>query len=239
MLLRKLNPHGLDAFADFLDHQRIGTHPDYPEVLLHDNATSEIVVPQVEVEIKVFGNRFEAAKYLNERLSHAGITNLGIEKGIWAWLALLYFDELCPAGKDGQRMPGEPARWIPEISNYRKYYRHLLAGPYRIYMAHSDAPQRAMALLCGQLHRPGEVVEQLSARQELVTNKGVVELATMLYCDKETYQLKRGSSGKGAGSPRRLADIFNQFDVTWDLYSMTATELQLMLPPEFERFWVA
>ncbi len=239
MQLRRLNQSGLGAFTDFLDVVRTGIRQDYPQYLLNDHAASELVVPDVDIESKVFGTRFEAAKYLAERLSHAGITNLVTDKGIWAWLTLFYFDELCPIGKDGKRKPGELARWIPEISNFRRYYRHLLAGPYRIYMAHGDAPQRAMALLCGPLHRPGEVVEQLAARQELVTNRGVIELATMLYYEQEEHQLKRGSSGKGAGSPRRLADVFNQFDVTWDLYSMTTPELLPMLPKEFERFRAA
>ena len=75
------------------------------------------------------------------------------------------------------RKPGALARHIPEPGNFQRYYRHLLAGPYRIYRAHRDDPQRALALLCQPLDSPGDVVEQLASRQELVTNRGIMELA--------------------------------------------------------------
>lgn len=236
MQLKRLNAQGLEVFSEYLDGLKIDSTYPYPQQLLIDSLASEPVTPAVEVEHRTFGNRFEAAKYLDECLSGAGIANLVRDAGIWAWLALYYFDQLCPVGKNGERRPGELARWIPEVSNFRRYYRHLLAGPYRIYVAHRDSPQRALALLCGPLHKPGDVVEQFAARPELVTNKGVVELVTKLYYDVTGGHLRRGSSGKGNGSPRRLADVCNQFDVAWDLYSMTCPELSQMLPEEFKQF---
>lgn len=236
MQLRRLNAQGIESLVKYLDGVKTDSTHSYPEKLLIDSLTSEPVMPAVEVEHRIFGNRFEAAKYLDECISGVRIENLVRDAGIWAWLALYYFEQLCPVRKNGERKPGELARWIPEVSNFRRYYRHLLAGPYRIYLAHRDLPQRAMALLCGPLHKPGDVVEQFAARAELVTNTGVVELVTKLYYDMTGGHLKRGSSGKGNGSPRRLADVCNQFDVTWDLYSMTCPELSQMLPEEFRRF---
>ena len=46
----------------------------------------------------------------------------------------------------------------------------------------------------------------------------------------------KGAGGKGGGSPRRLADILWQFDVTWDLYAMSLKEFWAVLPQEFEKF---
>jgi hypothetical protein len=95
-----------------------------------------------------------------------------------------------------------------------------------------------MILLGGPLHGPGEIVEQLAAYQELVTNKAVVESATRLYYDssRENRHFKVGAAGKGAGSARRYVDVLMQFDLTWDLYSMTTDEILAMLPDEFDRF---
>ena len=109
-------------------------------------------------------------------------------------------------------------------------------GPLFIYRAHKDDPQRARALLCGPVSAPGDVAEQLASRIEFVSNRGMVEVASRLYVDPATGTLKRGAGGKGAGSPRRLADVINQFDLTWDLYGMSADGMLSLLPKEFKRF---
>jgi hypothetical protein len=83
---------------------------------------------------------------------------------------------------------------------------------------------------------PGDVVEQLASRQELITNKSVMAVVSNLYFDKENHAPKKGSGGKADGSPRRLADILNQFDLTFDLYSVPQAGLLALLPKEFDRF---
>jgi hypothetical protein len=158
------------------------------------------------------------------------------DAGLWGWLSLYYFDQVCPKDVNGHRKVRERARYIPAVSDFRKYYRHLLAGPYRVYRAHRLAPDNALVLLCGPLHRPGEIVEQLIARQEIVTNPNAVGLATKIYYDASTGSFRRGAAAKGNGSARRLADVLNQFDVTWDLYWMAPARLLAKLPAEFEKF---
>ena len=145
-------------------------------------------------------------------------------------------DPVCPADGHGHRKPGETARHIPDAANFQRYYRHLLAGPWRIVRTHRDAPDRALAVLCQPLHKPGDIVEQLASRQELVTNRAFIAAATRLYVDATTQQPRSGSGGKTRGAPRRLADFCNQLDVTWDLYAMEAGELIEKLPKEFDRF---
>lgn len=81
-----------------------------------------------------------------------------------------------------------------------------------------------------------EIVAQLAARQELITNPAVIEAATALYIDSKSEQPKKGSGGQATGSPRRLADVLNQFDITWDLYAMNSEKILEMLPKEFDRF---
>ena len=91
-------------------------------------------------------------------------------------------------------------------------------------------------MLCQPLDSPGDVVEQLASRQELVTNPGIIGLVTKLYVDMDTKRPKRGAGGKGGGSARRLSDVLEQFDLTWDLYAASADELVNVMPREFERF---
>ena len=235
MKVRRLTEKGLKDFTGFLDAVNGGQQFESPNALLTGEDTSENIHVDIDIEEREFGNRFDAAKYLDEHLSGASIPDLDHDKGIWAWLALFYFKQLCAQDKVGKSTPGELARWIPATDNFRKYYRHLLAGPYRVFRAHRDSPERAMALLDGPVSKPGEMAEQLASSQEFVTNPAVVELATKLYLDKELKR-KKGSGGKGPGSPRRLAALLNQWDLTFDLYSMSTADLSTMLPKEFSRF---
>lgn len=122
------------------------------------------------------------------------------------------------------------------MANFQRYYCDLLAGPWRIYRTHRDDPARALAVLCQPLHTPGDLVEQLASRQELVTNRAFLAAKTTLYVDPQTRLPKRGGGGKSRGTARRLAEVCNQFDVTWDVYATEAPELLERLPKEFGRF---
>ncbi len=236
MILRRFNEQGIDCFWSILETFTTDEPQQLSPAMLSDDHLTEIIEPEIQIEQREFSNRFEAAEYLFKALGSTGILDIEKDRGLWAWLSLLYFEQLCPPDQNGNRKPGERARWIPVISDYRRYYRHLLAGLYRIYKAHQDKPDRAMVLLCTPLDKPGDFPEQLASRQELVTNPSVVETATRLFVDPISKKPKRGSRGKGQGSVRRFAMILNQFDLTWDLYQLSVDELLSMLPAEFNRF---
>ncbi|HEY3318962.1 MAG TPA: hypothetical protein VGP72_00600 [Planctomycetota bacterium] len=231
--LRKLNVQGLKVLADFLDSLKTANPQAVPVSALTDSSTSAPLSVQVEVEQQVFGSRFAAAEYFYSRLHDYEAAGIVSDPGVWAWLSLFYFDQLCP----GRSAPGEIARWIPPGPNW-KYYRHLLAGPYYIYRSFSDAPDQAMILLYGPLDKPGDFNGQLAARQDFVSNKALITAATLLYYNPETGRHKRGVPVKEhrAGTLRRFVDVIQQLDMTWDLYSMNPKELLHLLPSEFVRF---
>ena len=59
--------------------------------------------------------------------------------GLWGWLSLFYFDALCAS------VPGAMYRYLPETTGATaglRYYRHLLAGPYRLYQHWVSMPAR-------------------------------------------------------------------------------------------------
>jgi len=82
----------------------------------------------------------------------------------------------------------------------------------------------------------GEAYRELSCRQDLLANKGVIEAANSLYYDEKKEQLKRGSAVKTAkaGSLRRFIDVVQQLDLTYDLHSMTGEQVLRLLPSEFD-----
>jgi len=235
MNLRRLKNAGIERMHIYLDSLDTETPSSYPAAILQDPATSDSVGADVAIEARPFSSKLEFASYLDGVFEAAGLADVGKDRGLWSWLALFFLPSVCPKKRDVY-VPGARARWIPEVDDFRRYYRHLLAGPYAIYRANRDNPRRAMSLLFGPLSRQGDLVEQLASRQELISNKALVETATVLYYDGNSSQMRRGSGGKGPGSPRRLAEVLDQFDLTWDFYSMTAGELVALLPSEFDRF---
>lgn len=235
MNLRRLNEEGLRQFADYLEALKTTSALPPPVALLTEDATSEQAAP-VDIARQSFGSRFAAGQWLHETLEAARLPDVARDFGLWAWLSLLHFDEVCPPDGRGHRKPGERARHIPEVHNFRRYYRHLLAGPWRMVRAHRDDPARALVVLHNPVNMPGDLAEQVMARQEIVTNRTAMAAATKLYIDAQTGKRRPGAAGKSRGSVRRLADFCNQIDVTWDLYAMEPDELLAKLPKEFQRF---
>jgi hypothetical protein len=234
MKLHRFNAEGEKQFELYLAQLRGQPNLAPPLFLLTDpSCTDEFPWEIAQFECEA-ASRFVAAKYLYELLSETNIAHIDRDRGLWAWLSLFYFDQLCPMKKDGGRKAGELARLIPVIGNFQRYYRHLLLGPYMIFRAHADDPERAMAVLATPLHAPGEVVAQIASRHDLVTNPSVMKVASELYVDQATGKIKKQATAR-AGSPRRFADVLNQFDLTYDLYSIPNDHLNKLLPREFDR----
>lgn len=237
MNLRRLNNQGIERFSAFVNSLTGDASLPYPSELLTDHGATEEIHPAIEIEQRSFGSRYAVAEYLFKRFEDSALTDIERDSGLWAWLALFYFNQLYPPDKRGNRKPGEQARWILAFSDARRYYRHLLAAPYRIFKAHRDAPQHAMVLLYGPLGTVGHFYYQLVARQQLVTNKSIVELATEMYIDPETERPKRGAQTNGKpGTVFRFVAVLQQLDTTWDLYAMSKDQIAAMLPQEFSRF---
>jgi hypothetical protein len=135
-----------------------------------------------------FGSKLEAAKYFSDKF--AGVRDVDHNAGLWAWLALRYFDQLCPPDPSGKREVREDARYIPG-TGWRRYYRHLLAAPYRVYRSHGD---NAKLLLLDPVDKLGDIWEQLASRQEIITNLGILGTATLLYLDTKKDRPKRGAA---------------------------------------------
>jgi len=92
--------------------------------------------------------------------------------------------------------------------------------------------------LAGPPYRHGDLLEQLASRQEIATNKGIVEAATILYWDDQKNTIKKGARNKtGPGILRRfIKDIIPQFQMTYDLNSMNGEGLISLLPAEFNEW---
>ncbi len=234
MLARRLTTEGTEQFEAFLVSLKSDPTLDAPMELLTGSKSSSAIDAEVEAEARELHSRLEVAEYLN-RILRIDATNLRTDGGFWTWLALCWFETLCPS-QNGRWQPGNSSRWIADLENPRKACQHILAGPYQVFRAHRDEPTRALALLCGLPQQLGVLVTLIASRPSLVTCKAVVGAATRLYYDSSKGRNRTGLTGKGPGSPRRFADILSQLDLTWDLHSLTTEELLALLPPEFDDF---
>lgn len=233
MELRRFNEAGIRAFTDFIDFCTSDRPKPYPESALTNPVQSEPVCGDVEMERRPFASRHDLAEYLDKQFEAAGFHPARNDIGLWAWLACFYFGEICPRSRGGQWKPGAIARWVPRSNDFRRYYRHLIAGPYAIYRAHKDDPSRALAALCQRPGSPGDLVEQLASRQQIITNPGIMQVATNWFVDPSTGRQNKRANRKKAGGARRFIDVLGQFDVTWDLSTMSADALHDLLPKEF------
>jgi hypothetical protein len=122
-LVRRLTEKGIDQFRDYLRELRGGSPAPPPRWMLAHPETSAPFQPERSVDQLAFETRLEAARYLNAVFD--GVSGLEEDVGLWSWLSLFYFDQVCPAKPDGTRAPGRDYRHILE-PGYPYGHRHLL-----------------------------------------------------------------------------------------------------------------
>jgi len=235
--LRVLTDKGIDAFQQYLAQLRKDPAIAPPHHLLTDPETSEDIDTKISIEKHPFRNRLELARYLDDTLSPSALDDLEADRNLWSWLSLFFFDQVCPIEKTGIRKPGRDYRHILE-PGYPNGHRHLLAGAYLVYTAYALGDDLSRLLLWTPLHVESRFHHQLTVRQTLITNRGVLEAAHLMYFNESGNRPKRGALGdkKSPGTLLRFIDVVQQLDLTYDLYSMSGREILKLLPPEFDRW---
>jgi hypothetical protein len=230
--VRRLTPTGIERFRGYLRALREGSVGGPPRSLLTDPDTSEPFRPDRSVEPRALETRLDVGRYLCRVFD--GCAALEDDIGLWSWLSLFFFDEVCPAGPDGRRSPGRDYRHILE-PGYRYGHRHLLGGAFLVYRLHGE---RAALLLCTKPHVENRFHHELASRQMLISNAAIIEAASLLYLDARTGRPKRGAQDpkRSLGTLLRFVDVLQQLDVNYDLYGMTAEALVALLPAEFDRW---
>ena len=175
----------------------------------------------------------EMAQAVIDSIGEDLILELLPRNGVWAWLTFVLRDQVMPRDKNGRRKTGEIWRWYPSDPNdFQKAQRHLVRMPV---LLKTTLRENSDHLLCGKPSVPGEVREQMTSQQDMFT-QSFQRVGRTLYYDELANKLKRGSGGKGGGSPRRLAAVRKQLDVTWEIIDLPFEEIMTKLPPEFDRF---
>ena len=230
-VVRQLTEAGIAGFRQYLQRLSSGAGESPPNDLLTDEATSAPLGATVDVEDRPFTSKRDAAEYLVERLAGLDRAQVDYNAGLWSWLSLFYFDQVCPAAADGTRHPKRVELYIPSQHSWT-YYRHLLACPYRLLRLYLTY---ARVFMHGPVHQHADITEQFASRMEMITNPGMVEVIDRLYYSPAANAPKRGATTRTRpGNARRLVDVFWQFHLTYDLYAMAAADILHLKPAEFD-----
>ena len=236
IVVRVLNKKGLDGFNGYLSQLRTGGKEGIPNYMHDEDEYSDALPVDAEVDpSRVFTTKLDFAKYLAGQLwpvlaDHSRDRDVGL----WSWLALCFFDDICPAKKDGTRSVGATYRYILS-KEYKNHYRHLIRTPCLMYHIHG---KHARPLIAGKLTQHGEAAEAIASRQHLFGNRPLFAALDRLYVTESdgAWHIKRGARGKEGGSFRRLAKVMRQFDLTYDFHDMTEDQIFDLLPPEFDKY---
>lgn len=240
-VVRILNADGVSRFERYLNQLRGGLDQPPPADLLFASAYTAVVDPAVVVEQRAFGNRYEFGTYLARQLTSLDRRAISRNSGLWTWLSLYYFEQLCPATTNATRkVRSIKAYVLPTRYDYRIYYRHLVRTPWLVAIDHGNFAKVLLIPTGASDDAPlatrGEIIEQMASRQDYLGNPSIIEAAYRLYFDEKRGKPRRGAGGSAGGSPRRLAAILQQLGLTFDLGACRPETLHKLLPAEFDRW---
>lgn len=238
--IRSFNRSGLQKFEQLLD--KLKDNPslaqwdeklrsEIDEILFNNEFTSEFGEDYQVDKDKEFDNRYDFGKYL-----YGIFRNTHVEKeiGMLSWLALLFFDQICKKSDKSNRLQIlSKYRYIPEIENTWRFYRHLVLTPILVWQR---LKEESILLLSNPLYESGDAVEQLMSRQDFISNENILTVARKLYFDEQKKKPKpRAFSDTEPGNAKRLArDIVPQLSMTYDLYDAPVEQIMDLLPEEFD-----
>jgi hypothetical protein len=184
---------------------------------------------------KRFETKYDLATYLDSKFPNEfrRIPWHSQANGLWEWLALFY-------AKQFRRETGKPLfgleanRWIASLRTDN--HRHHVYGPYLIYRYLRKEERVAKIFLNSEPGTYPKVSRVLADRQWAISCLPVLEVTIKLFWDSAKERWKEGAATEGPGGIVRLIEVLSQFDLTYDLYSLSADQLYNMLPKEFDRF---
>lgn len=235
--MRIMLPEGEDKFREYIRQVRNNCPVTQPN--LNSEPYSKEFSPLIQIEEgKTFATKLELAEYLFDCFQKAGITREKVlekeNKGLWIWLAYVWFDQL--TNNRTHILKREEHYICTDPSNYRRYYIHLVAPPYNIYSLFNGSPI-SMLFLYNPVWEINDFTERVAANQFLISHKNVIEAIYNLYFNKEKNRPKIGATSiKVKGNVRRFIKVFQQLELTYDIYSMTPEEIISLLPEEFNEW---
>lgn len=227
--LRRLNDDGLAIFKNYIDQRKSNSKPLPVDAILFDDRFSEEIGDEIVIEKQIFRTRYDMGNYLKELFDKVDMQQYLGDSGFWSWIALFWFDTLCPLGKK----PSAIHNYILS-SNYNHRPRHAIFTTWLLVNRYGEKSQY---LLSKAPHTRGHLIEVLGGTQEIFGYEGVMHTAHRLYSDNNKKSFKTGAtSRKKPGNVERFVKYLSQISLTYDLGTISEESLLTMLPKEYSGF---
>jgi hypothetical protein len=226
------------GLGEFVKWIRSGAPGILPIELLDNSSFAERLPGEIAMPTAHFLDRYEFGVALVQLLDSQDQQTVSFDQGLWSWLAAFFFEQLCPRDDDGKRALRKD--YVYALSESRTYYRHLVRTPWFLVKTHGERCRFLLVTRAGDpapLSRQSYLLDQLAARQFVISSPSLIGVAARLYSDQRTGQPTRGAGARGSGSPGRLALIANQLSLTYDIHDMPVDRLMKILPEEFGARW--
>ncbi|MEZ5395595.1 MAG: hypothetical protein R2724_22660 [Bryobacterales bacterium] len=188
------------------------------------------------VEPRSFVTKYDAGLHLHQLLGLSS-DQLRSDGGLWSWLSVRFFDQVCPPDAKGRRKPlHDNARYLARVGEHRfGLDKHLLFFPWKMVSLHRED---AYPILSGPLRSDtSEQKEWIGSHYNLATP--LVTLCRRLYWDEERGRFKPGARSKDRpGSLQRFSRVARQLEVTYDIFGMSSEQIAALLPRREFQPWL-
>ena len=183
------------AIAEFSRWLRNGAVGPVPASLLTDNSFSAPMGNSSISEIPTFEDSYQFGLFLFDLLRSCDPHQISFNVGLWSWLAALFFEQLAPVDAAGKRLLRRPYVYV--MSESRLYYRHLVRTPWYLVRTHGPEGRYLLTPIRtddrAPLSRQSYLLDQLAARQYVISSPTLIGAARLLYTDPRTGRQRRGA----------------------------------------------
>lgn len=235
MRLRQFNKSGIEAFRRFLAACRENPKEQVPTDLLESEKHTCAIELAIDIEPMDFVVKREAASYFHDKLAVLSVDEVRRNSGLWTWLSLMYFNEVCPES-GGVRKIRNDYTYVFVPDSMRETYRHILFTCWNVMHL---SPSHNRLFLHSKISQLDKYNAEVFKRLYLTRIPCIFEVLDRLYWDEEA-----GKPVRGIVDPRnirpgnlmhRLPIRIRQLEKTYDLQSLNADQLLQILGDEFQQ----
>jgi hypothetical protein len=251
-----LSKQGIEQFARFIQETRDSENSSRvllprPSHILSDPSCLEAAGFSAQIDTgKIFADRLEFGEYLVSQIGSATDDSVLDKLGVWAWLALVYFDQLrntkiiLRGGKYVATQREEHfVPWGALYSTGRSLaYRQCVVTPFRLVKIFGG--EARFFLSKDGMHVMGDAIEQVASDKRVMSSQRLRGLIFDLYRDSSGLPKRKAfsiapknpkpGSKRGYGGLRRLTDDYlPRLKLAYDVDAMSTDDIVEVCGPEF------